>query len=81
MDNEQENIPCWECDDGVLVKVLENFQAETKDGTMIEVPNTPILKCPLCGDSVLDAHASEHIEKYLPPSMFRNPSRKQHEKN
>lgn len=72
-----EKIPCWECEEGFLKRVFEDFETMTKDGSVI-IPNTPLLKCPKCGDSVFDTDATEHIEKHLPPYVCRSSKKNKH---
>jgi YgiT-type zinc finger domain-containing protein len=73
---EDQKIPCWECEEGILIRMLEDYEVETKDGKTLKIPNTPLLKCPLCNDSVFDTDAIIHIEKNLPPYKCRSERKK-----
>jgi YgiT-type zinc finger domain-containing protein len=57
-------LPCWECPDGVISKRLKEFQYQQIDGAEIIIPNVPTWVCSLCGAESFCKEGSAVIESF-----------------
>ena len=62
---ETANSPCFECADGVMETVIEDFQTTPNDLGEIIIPNVPMERCNLCGDTVIGAEGNSIIDDHL----------------
>lgn len=69
MNNE---LPCWECPEGVISKRLKEFRHQQIDGAEIIIPNVPTWVCSLCGAESFCKEGSAVIESFLFPPETKN---------
>ena len=62
---EMEHLPCFECADGVMKPVIEDFKTTLNDLGKVIIPNVPMERCNLCGDTVIGAEGNRLIDDYL----------------
>lgn len=70
--------PCFECDTGKYESVLVDYTTQTRDGREIVVPNVPMERCNVCGDTIIGSGGSEKIDDHVfgnPPVGLRPPRR------
>lgn len=53
---------CFECGEGTLYPVCEDYTARTSEGLEITIPDVPMERCDHCGDMVLSGEASAWIQ-------------------
>jgi HTH-type transcriptional regulator/antitoxin HigA len=62
---EPESIPCFECEEGILLPVMEDHTTvHPKLGT-ITIPDVPMLRCDSCGDTVIGDDGNNRIDAFL----------------
>jgi len=57
--------PCFECDNGVMLPIIEDYQTTLKDLGEVTVPNVPMERCNLCGDTVIGDQGNRLIDEHL----------------
>ena len=64
-----ESIPCFECEEGKLLPVLEDYiTAHPKLGT-VTIPDVPLLRCDSCGDTVIGDAGNNRIDAFLDKAL------------
>lgn len=63
--------PCFECSGGILLPVREAFTTRTSDGLEITVPDVPMERCNVCGDTVLSGEATAYVNEYVDRATSR----------
>lgn len=58
-------IPCFECDDGVLETVVEEYTGTLASGEQFTFPGVKMEKCNVCGDTVIGAEGNRKIDQYI----------------
>ena len=61
----KETLPCFECEGGTLLPVVEDYQTRLKGHGAITVPDVPKLRCDTCGETLLGDAGNRKIEAYL----------------
>ena len=54
--------PCFECDDGILETVIEDYSGTLANGKSFIVPKVPMERCNLCGDTVIGIEGNRKID-------------------
>ena len=57
--------PCFECEDGTLRAVIEDYKTTLPEVGKIVVPNVPMERCDECGDTVIGEEGNKIIDAYL----------------
>ncbi len=57
--------PCFECENGVMLPIIEDYQTTLKDLGEVTVPNVPMERCNLCGDTVIGDQGNRLIDEHL----------------
>ena len=63
--------PCFECEGGILLPVREPFTTHTSEGLEITIPEMPMERCNVCGDTVLSGEATAYVNDYLDRAVSR----------
>lgn len=61
--------PCFECDDGVLERVLVDHHSKHPKLGEFTVKKVPMERCSSCGDILLGASGNQKIDDYLDKSL------------
>ena len=57
--------PCFECEDGTLRAVIEDYKTTLPEVGKIVVPNVPMERCDECGDTVIGEEGNKIIDADL----------------
>jgi putative zinc finger/helix-turn-helix YgiT family protein len=63
--------PCFECDGGMLLPVVEPFTTRTSEGLEITIPDVPMERCNVCGETVLSGEATNHVNECIDRATSR----------
>lgn len=67
--NHAEGIPCFECEGGILLPVLQDHRGcHPKLGEFV-VPDVPMLRCGQCGDTVIGDEGNARIDGFLDKAL------------
>jgi len=53
---------CYDCTEGTMSKVVEDYTMELSDGHILTVPNLPYIKCNKCDTEILPPDSCQKIE-------------------
>lgn len=59
------NVPCFECEDGTLHAVVDDYKTTLPEHGEVIVPNVPMHRCDQCGDTVIGHEGNRVIDEYL----------------
>lgn len=63
--NAAPEIPCFECEEGILVPTLEDYRVELPGRKVLTIPEVPMLVCEQCGDRVTGDEGNARIDAFL----------------
>ena len=55
-------LPCFECEDGFLETVVEDYTGELSNGASFSVSGVPMERCAVCGDTVIGDEGNRKID-------------------
>lgn len=58
-------MPCFECDEGMLQPVLEDYATHHPKLGDIVIPDVPVLRCDQCGDEVIGQEGNARIDAWF----------------
>lgn len=61
--------PCFECADGTLQPIVQDFKTTLPEGGEITVPDVPMHRCDRCGDLLLGDDGNRKIEAFLDKAL------------
>ena len=67
--DQSEKNPCFECDKGVLQKVVEDYRSDHPKLGEFEVPDVTFLVCDHCGDRLLGNEGNAKIDQWLDQAL------------
>lgn len=64
-----DTIPCFECEAGTLVAVMEDHTTHHPKLGNITIPDVPMLRCNHCGDTVIGQEGNARIDAWLDAAL------------
>lgn len=56
---------CFECEQGQLVEIIQDYIDSGPDGVGVVVPNVKMLRCTHCGEELIPAESERYISRYV----------------
>lgn len=56
---------CFECEQGQLVEIIQDYIDSGPDGVGVVVPNVKMLRCTHCGEELIPAESDRYISRYV----------------
>lgn len=64
-----ERIPCFECEDGTLQPVSQDYTSRHPRLGEVIIPAVPMLRCDKCGDTVLGDEGNQRIDAWFDKAL------------